>query len=247
MQASDRPHLPGAALIVVLSLLAALTACRSAPTTDEIVTAPWPTTGRSFEPYRLASNDIVLVNVFGHPELSTPITANVTGSRIDSEGYLGLPLIEAVCVAGLTVREARSEITEALLEYMIEPKVTFSVVEFGGRFTIHGEIRSPGAFTIDRSLTALEAIALGGGFTPYADRAEIILLRYGDRGVDFFIINGEYPDASGLVTVRSQDVLFVRRTGLGRFSEDTLPILSAVSSSLGSLATVLLIQDQLED
>lgn len=239
-------RIAGAILLFALPSLTG-SSCSSSPTVDEIVTAPWPTTPRSTEPYRIARNDVLMVNVFGHPELSTPITANLSGTRIDSEGYLGLPLIDPIRVAGLSEGEARAQITEALLEYMHEPKVTLSVIDHAGRFTIHGEVRAPGAYRLDRSLTAYEALAMGGGFTPYADREEVILMRYGERGVDFFIIDSEHPDATGLVTIRPQDLLFVRRTGLGRFSEDTLPILSAVSSSLGSLATVLLIQDQLED
>ena len=72
-------------------------------------------------------------------------------------------------------------------------------------------------------------------------------MRQTPDGVEVHVIDGETPDASGLVALQPEDFLFVRRTGVGRFSEDVLPVLTGVSSSLSSVAPLLLIEDRLGD
>ena len=79
------------------------------------------------------------------------------------------------------------------------------------------------------------------------DRERIVLLRERDGEVQVHLIDGETPDESGLVAIEPDDFIWIRRTGVGRFSEEILPILSGISSSLSSAATVLLIEDRLTD
>lgn len=131
---------------------------------------------------------------------------------------------------------------------MKEPQLDLSVVEYAARrFYLYGQVAKPGAFAIDRPINVYQALTFGEGFALQADRRRIVLLRETEDGVEVHQINGENPDTSGLIAIQPEDFLFVRRTGVGRFSEEALPILTGISSSLSSLATIVLIEDQLSD
>lgn len=197
---------------------------------------------------RLGPNDIVRARVHGHPELSTPESDDLTGTRVDPDGVLALPLVGTVPVGGLTLQEARDVIRTAYAGFMKDPQVEVSVVEYAARrFYLYGEVLEPGPVALDRPINVYQALTSGGGFSRHADRKRIVLLREAQGGVDVHVIDGETPDESGLVAVLPNDFLFVRRTGTGKFSDEVLPILSGISSTLASVTTLILIDDRLDD
>jgi protein involved in polysaccharide export with SLBB domain len=200
-------------------------------------------------PLPLGPNDMVRIGVFGHPELSTTVTPDGRGTRIDSEGNVQVPLVGPVHLDGLLPSEARVAVQDALAEVLVdEPVVDLAVVEYASRrFYVYGEVQKPGAYAIDRTLNAYQGLALGGGFTRTARRDDVLLVRAVEGGVEVIRLDGESPSAGGLVTLQPDDLLFVRRSGPGKFSDEVLPILSGLSSSLGSVATILLIEDRLKN
>ncbi|MBK7643644.1 MAG: polysaccharide export protein [Planctomycetes bacterium] len=195
----------------------------------------------------LGPNDIVRVGVYGHPELGTPIGTGVQGTRVDNDGNLSLPLVGSVPVGGRSVAQARGLVTEAVAKYVQEPKVDLSVVEYGARRVyIYGEVQKPGAYVLDRPLNVYQGLALGGGFTAHARREQIVLLRGQPEALEVKVIDGDTPNLDGLVALRPDDFVFVRRSGAGRFSDEVLPILTGISSALGSAATLLVLNDHLK-
>ncbi len=199
-------------------------------------------------PVTLGPGDLVRVTVFGHPELSTPIIANPSGTRVDPEGHLSLPLIGAVLVKDLSVGAAREAVTLAFERYVKEPRVDLSVVEFTARrFYLFGEVLAPGGYVIDRPLDLYQALSYGKGFTPAARREEVVLLRGRPGNLEVHVFDGETPSPGGLVAVQADDFVFVRRSGAGRFSHEALPILVGIGSALGSVATLLLVENQISE
>ena len=167
---------------------------------------------------------------------------------MDPDGALALPLVGTVAVGGLTLPEARDVIRTAYAGFMKDPQVEVSVVEYAARrFYLYGEVKTPGAVALDRPLNVYQALSLSGGYTPHANRKQIVLLREKPEGVDVHVINGERPDESGLIALQPNDFLFVRRTGVGKFAEEVLPVISGVSQTLSSVATLILIEDRLSE
>jgi polysaccharide export outer membrane protein len=231
---------------VLFALLSA--ACRSGGEALEPGGAPPAlSTELSNEDLTLGPNDVLRVGVYGHPELSALPHANTaSGTRVDREGNLSLPLVGPVRVAGLTMSEAREAITAAFAVYLQDPKVDVSVVEYGARrFYVFGEVETPGAFVLDRPLSIYQGLSLAGGFTPQARRKEIVLLRGEPGAPELHVFDAERASRSGLFALRPDDLIFVRRSGAGRFSQEFLPILQGISASLGSIATLILIDDRL--
>ena len=96
--------------------------------------------------------------------------------RID--GMITLPLIDDVRAAGLTPIELKKDIETKLKDYIDTPTVSVTVAQpKSQRFYILGEISNTGEYTLLKQLTVLQAFALAGGFTEWAAKKEIILLR----------------------------------------------------------------------
>ena len=93
---------------------------------------------RSAEVYRIATGDILDVNVFRQPDLSRTVD-------VDGAGQILLPLIGAMRAAGKTVRELETEITRVLgARYLQSPQVSVAVKDaVGQRVTVEGAVKSP--------------------------------------------------------------------------------------------------------
>lgn len=230
--------LPCAAL-----LCAVLTACNSQPVKlRSTATSATLSPQLDWSAFPLGPNDVLRMSVYGHEPLATP------GTRVDMEGNLSLPMVGAVQVAGLSISEARAAISAAYAKYVVDPQVDLSVVQHGARrFYALGEFARPGAIEFDRPLTVMQAAAMAGGLTGRGVLDEVILLRGTPENLEIAVIDLETPDERGFLALKPDDVLFARRNNAGKFSDEIMPYLVAASSSLASVATVLLIEDRLAE
>ncbi len=94
-----------------------------------------------------------------------------------------MPLINDVRAEGLTPIELKGEVTRRLSEYLNEPDVTIIVREMNSRFvSVIGEVESESRVPLTQNLRVLEAIALAGGFTIFADKGDIRIVRWQPDG-----------------------------------------------------------------
>ncbi len=123
--------------------------------------------------YKLGPGDQILINVFGEEDLSMDFQLNDTGT-------LNYPFLGELKVAGLSVIELEQLITRGLKgPYLVNPDVTVSIKEYRP-FYLHGEVEKPGGIPYQPGLTLQKAIALGGGFTEYASKKKIMVIRASD-------------------------------------------------------------------
>ena len=140
--------------------------------------------------YVLSANDQVAVEVFGEDDLRT-------SGRLNAEGNLSLPLLGSVHLAGLTLTQATSRVTELYArDYLINPKVNVSLVGYAKRrFTVLGQVNRPGSFEMpDGSPTGidlLEAVAMAGGYTRIAAPERITVRRQGPNGDEILKVDGK--------------------------------------------------------
>lgn len=230
-------------LSIACLALALLASCSSPPvklrsTASEVTLSP----KLDWSAFPLGPNDILRMSVYGHEPLATP------GTRVDLEGNLSLPMVGAVPVAGLSISEACAAITAAYAKYVVDPRVDLSVVQHGARrFYALGEFARPGAIEFDRPLTVMQAAAMAGGVTGKGVLSQVILLRGSPENLEVKKIDLETLDERGFLALRPDDVLFARRSSAGKFSDELMPYLVAASSSLASVATVLLIEQRIAE
>jgi polysaccharide export outer membrane protein len=134
--------------------------------------------------YRLAAGDKLRIEVYKDAQLSQSL-------QIRPDGKITLPLVGDVPAAGRTSLELRDAIASSLTEYMKSPTVTVIVVETTPQVVyVTGEVAKPGALTLSAGkLSVLQAIAMAGGFTDFANRKDITILR-GTQKIKF-----NYKDA----------------------------------------------------
>lgn len=193
--------------------------------TTRIAPADW-------SPFTLGPNDVLRVRVRDHEELSSPFE----GSRVDMEGYLHLPQIGAVQVAGRTVVELNQILAEAYGTVLRRPVVTAEVLEYRSRsFYCLGHFAAPGMQFMDRPMSALEAASLGGALLFGADRDNLYLLRPQEEQLEVHRFSLQAPGRDGLVQVLPGDVIFARPTGSWNFQEEVLPILSGLGFTVRNI------------
>ena len=122
--------------------------------------------------YHIGAGDILEIVTWREPELSR----NTVLVRID--GYISFPLINDVKAAGITPIELKKNIEDVLKKFVTNPVVTVTVTEPASqRFYILGEVIKTGEYPLRKDLTVLQAFAIAGGFTQWASKDEIILMR----------------------------------------------------------------------
>jgi polysaccharide export outer membrane protein len=140
--------------------------------------------------YRLIAGDKLRIEVYKDAQLSQSL-------QIRPDGKITLPLVGDVAAAGRTPVELRDAIGAALKDYITNPVVTVIVVEATPQVQVvyvTGEVNKPGALTLSGApMTVIQALAMAGGFTDFANKKDIRILRKGPSGMQTLKFN--YKDA----------------------------------------------------
>ena len=158
--------------------------------------------------YRIGSGDILEIVTWKEPDLSREAV------MVRTDGYISFPLLNDVQAAGLTPTALKKAIEAGLQNYVSSPEVTVTLVTSGSqRFYILGEVVNTGEYPLVKHLTVLQAFALAGGFTEWASKDEIILLRKQDgKDVTIRVDYKEIVDGENLqqnVKIRADDTIIV--------------------------------------
>lgn len=127
--------------------------------------------------YLLGPEDVIGVFVWKEPDLSATV-------MIRPDGKLSLPLVGELQVAGKSPSEVRDMVVAALSRYIDSPVVSVYVEEVNStKISVLGEVRLPGRYLMRQQFTLLDAIALAGGFTEFAKRNRVAIVRAGPEGL----------------------------------------------------------------
>jgi polysaccharide export outer membrane protein len=135
------------------------------------------------EAYRIGAEDVLDIAVWNNASISrtTPVRP---------DGKISLPLLNDVQAAGLTPKELGEAIASRLAEYTPNPEVSVIVREVNHfKVSVLGEVKKPGRYEFRSQATLLEALAVAGGFSDFAARARIVILRNNGNGTQRIPIN----------------------------------------------------------
>jgi polysaccharide export outer membrane protein len=148
-----------------------------------------PSATISGSPYRVNAGDELEVLVWGDERLQRTVL-------VLPDGTFAFPLVGQVNAAGRLPSEIERVITAGLQPQYKGPvpQVTVSVKKPSGyQFSVIGKVRSPGTFTPGRYVNALEALAIAGGPSEFANTGSIRVIRKsGDR---LFVVSVRIQDA----------------------------------------------------
>lgn len=158
--------------------------------------------------YVIGAEDVLSINVWKEAELSRTVP-------VRPDGMISLPLVNDVKAAGLTPIQLATSITEKLRKWITDPQVTVIVQTINSKkIHILGEVGRAGTFALLPDMTILQALAGAGGFTQYAKKSKIYLLRMGEDGkqskISFNydeVIKGKKPEQN--ILLKSGDTIVV--------------------------------------
>jgi polysaccharide export outer membrane protein len=158
--------------------------------------------------YIIGPEDILEISVWKNADLSKVVT-------VRPDGKISLPLLGDMKAAGLTPNKLRQNIIDRLKEYQ-QNAVASVIVQTVNSYRIYilGEVRTPGTYLLKSSTTVLQAISMAGGFTQYASKNKIVLVRHNsntgaEEKIDIRFKDLVYDDEDKNLTLQAGDTIFV--------------------------------------
>lgn len=151
---------------------------------------------RSNVDYRLGPGDKIRVSVFGQSDLSGEY-------QVDGSGMVRLPLIGTLQATGYTAPALEQGIAGALADgYLKDPRVNVEIATYRP-FYIIGAVNRPGQYAYVDNMSALNAVAMAGGFTEQAIQSTLYVRHEGDTA--------EQPVRTGQIShIQPGDVIRVK-------------------------------------
>lgn len=186
----------------------------------------YPTTPQVTERYVLKPNDYLFINVSSpNPELSAfynPQSNQRSSSSnlrqelfyygLDDDCCIDFPVAGKIDLKGCNITEAKQKISDAISKTLTGFTLTVRLAT--NTFSIIGEVSRQGNYTMSRDqMTVFDAVSMAGGFTSYAKRREVKLLRKNENGeVDVHVLDMTKGDfiSSEYYYVYPNDVIYVR-------------------------------------
>ena len=167
----------------------------------------------------LQPGDVVTISVYQDPKLDRQVLIGPTG-------MISFPLAGQIKAGGLTPDALANVIKSRLRgKFTEEPDVTVSLVsakiieeDLKPKIFITGEVLRPGPFVMRTKLDLMQAIAVAGGFSPFAAKKRIQIRRKINGVESLFVFN--YDDFfSGRnfddnIILHEGDVIIVPERGL---------------------------------
>ena len=158
------------------------------------------------KPYRVQTNDIISINIKAldqelvamfNPAQGGELETSqqglyFTGFTVDDHGNIRVPVLGEINVLGYTLDEVRVKIEKQLLdEYFKAEANLFVTVKLAGlRYTVNGEIGSPGSKVLFQDkVTIMEAIANSGDINLTGNRKDVQIIRKFPHGFETYSLD----------------------------------------------------------
>ncbi len=173
----------------------------------------------------LVPGDAVQVTVFGEEEL--------TGEYpVDQNGVVVFPLLGERRVLGMAADSLEQVLVQDYREFLTDPAINVTVLR---RVSVLGEVREPGLYPVDLTMSLNEALALAGGVSPNGNLNDIRLI----RGTEVMLRDMEAGVPLTATPVQSGDQIFVgQRSWLSR----NMALVTTLITVSASLTIALLVR-----
>ncbi|MBP1763003.1 MAG: kpsD 1 [Firmicutes bacterium] len=176
--------------------------------------------------YVIAEGDVLAINVFGLEEMQ------IAQIIVRPDGKIDFPLLGEVQVVGRTPSELSRVMTEQLVPYVKNPRVSVNIAQFHStRVYVLGEINRPGIVELQNSHNVIDAIAAAGSWTKDTAKKKVYLIRNGQKNTEPIIVNllniVKKGDMTQNYPLNNGDILFLDTNGRLDWGRDIAPIISS--------------------
>jgi polysaccharide export outer membrane protein len=152
----------------LLVMVAAANPCAvgaQAPAPPAVQGVPLP------EGYVIGPEDVLNIQFWRDDQMSSDAV-------VRPDGKITIRLLNDIQASGLTPDQLREALVKAASKFLEDPAVTVVVKQINSRkVTVIGEVMKQGPQPLNGPLTVLGAIGQAGGFTDYADKEKILIIR----------------------------------------------------------------------
>lgn len=171
---------------------------------------------------QILPGDRVVIKVWREPEYSDSVT-------VDQNGEAVLPSVGSIRLADYTIAVLQDTLRRRFSEYLRNPSIAVRVYR---RVGVSGEVRAPGIYFVDVTMTLRELITSAGGITEAGDVNDVAIVREGRR-----VRVGTWENGGVAADLRSGDQVVVgRRSWLAR---NTLAAVSTVGLTISVLLSAV--------
>jgi len=205
---------------------------------------------------KIYPNDILSIQVFtinteAFPGIASTIDKQLIDNRsayekgfvLGLDGFIELPLIGKINIAGMSIAEARDSLVKRFEQYMDAPIVVVKKLSF--KVTILGEVNKPGLYYIpNEKISMLEALGMAGDLTYFGNRKEIKIVRQTPDGYKEIMLDltTKAPLNSEVAYLYPDDVIYIapiRRRGVTTISP-TVALVTSILATLTLMVSVIL-------
>ena len=157
--------------------------------------------------YVIGPMDVLDIQVWKEPDFSRQVL-------VRPDGQITLPLAGDIKASGINTMDLKNLLTEKLEGFIDKPEVTVIVLESRSKqFYIIGKVNRPGTYPLSPGMTVLQALSVAGGFTEWADKNSIRIVRKSGEKEEIFsfhygkVISGKQLDQN--IVLEPNDTVIV--------------------------------------
>lgn len=121
--------------------------------------------------YQVQPGDRLFISVWREETLQREVV-------VRPDGGIRFPLAGEIDAAGRSLAEIEARLKKQLVTYIPDPAVSVSLMQStGNRIYVVGRVTLPGEYVLSRNIDVMQALALAGGMTPFAEKRDIKILR----------------------------------------------------------------------
>jgi polysaccharide biosynthesis/export protein len=182
---------------------------KPAPTSEPIAVARAVQANENRD-YVLGAGDVIRINVFDRPEMTTE-------ARVSETGKIRFPLIGDIDVGGQSTAEVEKHIADLLVSgnYLRKPQVSVIVLTYRSQqISVLGQVNRPGRYPLEQPSKLSDMLAMAGGIAPGGSDT-VKLVRYIDGKPQLMEFDQTQMFEAGQldkdISVRGGDVIYVPR------------------------------------
>jgi polysaccharide export outer membrane protein len=143
--------------------------------------------------YVLGPEDVLEVSVWKDEALTKQVV-------VRPDGKISFPLIGDVIAKGKTVEHLRSTVEEKIRAFVPDAPVTVLVMQVRSpKVYVVGKVMKPGMYIMGEPMRIMQALAMAGGMTPFANQDGVIIIRNQSGNQRVFQFNyGKVADGKDL-------------------------------------------------
>jgi len=180
-------------------------------------------------------------NIFNQSTVQAVTDIELINYEVDNEGFVDLPYLNRIKLAGYTVNQAIDTLETQLSQYLFMPDVK---VKFANsRVTVLGEVNNPGVYVFNRkTINIFQAVAYAGDISTFGNRKKVSVIRHDGSNIikkKIDLTNDEIF-TSNWYYMKPNDIIYVEPLGRKMWGMETFDysIIFSILSSIISLYTL---------